>query len=353
MDSWKLRDVLLKAISQWYLILALIVLGALIGFGSSYLAPAPYQAVRDIYLGIDINRVNELEYVIPLAKTEPLNLDDYKNWQLKQAADILASDQVLGSALEKLQNADPAWNDVSLKDFRSAIDIYWYDAGTWRLEVQLPEKALAKAAVEAWAESGYQRLDQLLQVSREGYDLDQSIWTYNIALADLKVQKAQAATFLSSAAEWVSELQTAGGSVQIDSTAYQDLTSWLLPYRTAGDYWDQLLSGMPAEDQTNQVFIDYFNGLAAAVESARGDLERQMAVLQQEKEQILPEYHQMLEGSLGLSPNLVLRADTSTTWVSQVHSTADFTLGGAFLGLAAWAIIIVARIKISRKDDGK
>ena len=52
-----------------------------------------YQATADMYVGIDVVRVNAMEYIIPLAKDEPLNLDDYKNWQLKQVADILGEFQ--------------------------------------------------------------------------------------------------------------------------------------------------------------------------------------------------------------------------------------------------------------------
>ena len=68
MDSWKLREALFLSLSQWYQVLAFILIGAVIGFGFASLTPAPYQATRDLYLGIDISRVNEMAYLIPLAE---------------------------------------------------------------------------------------------------------------------------------------------------------------------------------------------------------------------------------------------------------------------------------------------
>ncbi len=95
----------------------------------SYILPAPYRATADLYVGIDVTRVNEMEYLIPLAKTEPLNLDDYKNWQLKQVSSILSSDEVVLNTLEALGNPE------DLGSFKKDIDLYWYDTGVWQLEV--------------------------------------------------------------------------------------------------------------------------------------------------------------------------------------------------------------------------
>ena len=143
MDSWKFRDELLKSLNQWYLVLAFILLGALIGFVISYVVPAPYQAVSDIYIGIDVERVNQLEYIIPLAEEEPLNLDDYKNWQLTQVAGILTSDSVFNKTLSELRQMTSESDELTLRDLRKAADIYWYDTGVWRLEVVLPQKEQA------------------------------------------------------------------------------------------------------------------------------------------------------------------------------------------------------------------
>jgi hypothetical protein len=353
MDSWKLRDELLVSLSQWYLILAFILVGGLLGFGISYLVPAPYQAVKDIYLGIDVSRVNEMEYIIPLAEEEPLNLDDYKNWQLKQAADILKSDQVLRATLDLLRASDALWENVSLQDFRKAVDIYWYDAGSWRMEVVQSEQDQAVAAVEAWVKTGHKRISDLLQISLSGFDLDQEIWTINLALGDQKRQRAKLATFISSGGERIAELEKKEGQELIEGSDYDQLTSWLFVYQSESPYWEDLLSPVPNKNQTYQVFNQWLHEVVGEAEIALEEVSLQQAYLQAEKDQILPEYHQNLNDSLGLSSNIVLLPNSSGTEVQRIYSSDTATIGGAFLGFLAWAIFVIVRIKPDREDHGK
>ena len=81
MDSWSIRDEVLRSVNQWYLIFVFIIVGGLIGFLIAYLVPSPFQATAEIYVGIDIARVNEMESIIPLASSEQLNLDDYNQFR--------------------------------------------------------------------------------------------------------------------------------------------------------------------------------------------------------------------------------------------------------------------------------
>ena len=175
MDRWVLRDELLRSVKQWYLVLGFILVGGLVGFIVSYLLPPTYQATADLYVGIDVVRVNEMEYLIPLAAEEPLNLDDYKNWQLKQLSDILYLDLVLRDTLDTLQENNTAWQEVTLEDFKKSIDIYWYDTGIWRLEVNNPDRSMAENAVKTWLDTGYAKITDLLTYSDEAAILDSDL----------------------------------------------------------------------------------------------------------------------------------------------------------------------------------
>ncbi|OQX61641.1 MAG: hypothetical protein B5M51_07480 [Anaerolinea sp. 4484_236] len=99
MQTWSFRDEILRMTRQWYVVLAFIIVGGLLGYGGTYLFPAPCRVTADLYVGIDVIRVGEMAHVIPLAEHEPLNLDDYKNWQLKQVADVVSSEKVLAKTL--------------------------------------------------------------------------------------------------------------------------------------------------------------------------------------------------------------------------------------------------------------
>ena len=215
MDSWKLRDELLKAVSQWYLILGFILLGAIIGLALTYLMPAPYQAVTELYIGIDVERVLKLDYIIPLAEEEPLNLDDYKNWQLKQVADILKSDAVLNKTLDELHKNVPSLTDFTLQDIRKAIDIYWYDTGIWRLEVELPHKDQAVQVVDTWLETGHEKITELLQISKSGNAIDQEIWSLTLATSDLKKDRSRYQAISLGCSDWITTLEEVPADSQI------------------------------------------------------------------------------------------------------------------------------------------
>ncbi len=226
----------------------------MIGFGFASLTPAPYQATRDLYLGIDISRVNEMAYLIPLAEHEPLNIDDYKNWQLKQSADLLRSDQVLKNTLDALKESDPIWEEYSVADLRKTIDIYWFEAGTWRLEVVMPEKDLALAAVDAWLTKGSEYISDLLRISQAGYDLDQEIWTINLALGDAKYERAKLERFLTTSEEWTAHLADLGGEDPIAGEDYQAISNWVLAYSEVSPFWSKFLEDIPSLDQSNEKF---------------------------------------------------------------------------------------------------
>ena len=68
-----------------------------------------------------------------------------------------------------------------------------------------------------------------------------------------------------------------------------------------------------------------------------------------ERDEILPEYHQALEDSLGLSANLVLEKNSSKPEVIQLRSQSTNAIAGAGFGLLGWLVFAVLRIT-GKKD---
>jgi len=352
MDSWKFREELLESLNQWHLILAFILIGALIGYVISYVVPAPYQAVSEFYIGIDVERVNHLEFIIPLAEEEPLNLDDYKNWQLKQVADILTSDRVLNQTLSEIHQVDSGLGELTLRDLRKAINIYWYDTGTWRLEVVLPQKDHAVQVVDTWLDTGHNEISRLLLISKTGSNIDQQIWSSNIAISEIKLQRAKYQAVSSSCAEWITKLSEFSGSSQLDLELYTEINEWVqLQVETASFSMDPFID-IPQEDEPIDTFILWFTDKQTLAEKAIVQLESEKKILEDERDEILPEFHQYLEDSLGLSANLVLLPNTSETNVRRIYSTDRFTIGGSLLGLFVWISFTGVRISSRKENHG-
>ncbi len=201
MQTWSFRDEVLRMTRQWHIVLAFIVVAGLLGYAGTYVFPAPYRATAELYVGIDVTRVGEMAHVIPLAETEPLNLDDYKNWQLKQVSDIVSSDKVVKTTLDALREQDGYWSQVEAADLKEWMDIYWYDAGDWRLEVIHPQAEYASQAVEVWRDAGYARIEKLLVYAERAAELDAELQSANtsVGIVEEKIASLEAGTALDDA----------------------------------------------------------------------------------------------------------------------------------------------------------
>jgi hypothetical protein len=345
MEGWNLREEVLKSVHQWYLIVGLIVLGSLLGYVISLIVPAPYQAIADLYVGIDVVRVNEMDYLIPLAKEEPLNLDDYKNWQLKQVSDILHLDLVLEDTLNDLRLADPYWQDVSLNDFRESIDIYWYDTGIWRLQVTNADRTRAKLAVKTWLDNGHAKLSELLIVSEQAALLDAELQTIKEASAVQKRQIARLETFQNSSADWITRLGDLDQNQPVAADLRSEMLGWLQSYQEEPDLWQVSLNGFPDEGGKPAGYKAWLEQLQVPAGEVLEESQRQYQLMLDDREEILPDYHQALDDSLGLSANIVLLENTSEPQVDQVRHPGNTALFGGLLGLLLWMVIAVVRVQ--------
>lgn len=351
MDSWNFRDEFMRSVNQWYLVLLFIVGGGLIGYLMSYLVPAPYRATADLYIGINITRVNEMEYLIPLAKEEPLNLDDYKNWQLKQVADIISSASVIKNTLTTLRETDPDWEEISLEKLSQAMDIYWYDTGTWQLEVVLPVEEQAAEAVQTWLDTGYQKITELLVISDSVALLDAQLVSLNVGIGQIYKRMAALESFLSSSEDWIAVLGEFTPDLPLDEDTLAEFNTWILLYQDDEASWRVPAEDYPATDQGAGEYLSWLKDVQSTAAIELEESQSQITCLNNIREQVLPQYHEALDDSLGLSANLVLQPNSSLTAVDQARSTGAATLGGGILGLFAWLLVVIFRIKGSRVEN--
>ena len=345
MESWSLREEILKIINKWYLVLLFTILGGVAGLALSYILPAPYRATADLYVGIDITRVNEMQYLIPLANTEPLNLDDYKNWQLKQVSSILSSDEVILNTLEALGKPE------DLGSFKKDIDLYWYDTGVWQLEVIKLDKNEARKAVQAWLEEGNKKIERLLEISDVTARLDAQLFALADEIGSLKSRTSKLESFQNSAEEWQSVFSSQDQTQPLDDNLLTELNAWILVYRKSGQLWQIPVGDFPQPAAPVPHYVIWLEDANILAEQDLQESLDQLSILEEDREKVLPEYHEALDDSLGLSANLVLQPLSSDVEVSQTRATGESVLGGGILGLLAWFIIAIVNISLSGKEN--
>ncbi len=345
MESWILRDEIIKIINKWYLALIIILIGGVAGFAISYIIPAPYRATADLYVGIDVTRVNEMEYLIPLASTEPLNLDDYKNWQLKQVSAILSSDQVLLNTLDSLGNP------VELSTFKQGLDLYWYDTGLWQLESVNTDKEQAKAAVQTWLEEGHKRISELLVFSDIVASLDAKLFALAGEIGTLKTRSANLISFQSSAAQWEDVFSDQNQDQPLDEETLVELKAWILAHRENDLHWQVPIGDFPNPQDPAADYLTWLHNALIYADEDYQVSQVKLSILEEDRELVLPDYHEALVDSLGLSANLVLEPLSSEIEISRFRSTGEMTIGGGIIGLLAWLILAVIKINQSEKSN--
>ena len=311
--------------------------------------PAPYRATADLYVGIDVTRVGEMEYVYQLAKTEPLNLDDYKNWQLKQVSSIISSDLVLDNTLLALQEIDVSWEDITTAEFRRSLDIYWFDTGVWQLEVYHPDKSQAVLAVQTWLNEGHEKLTQLLEISKMNAVNDAQLFDLADEIGTLKGRKARLETFLSSSNEWIERLENESQDNPLAEELVEELNAWILVYRENEEYWQVPMGDYPGNIEPVSEYLPWLSSARLVAQKDLEESEPQLALLMDERNKVLPEYHELLEDSLGLSANIVLEPNISQPAVEKIRSSGTMTLGGGILGIMIWLIYTFLKIEHNRK----
>lgn len=351
METWRFREQLLWAIHRWYLILIFVSIGGLVGYLFGYLLPSPYQATANLYIGINIERVNDMEYLIPLAKEEPLNLDDYKNWQLKQVADIVFSKEVVQKTLNQLAAENSDWNDWSLEDFRKGLDVYWYDTGTWQLRTKFSDKEMALSSAETWLNVSHKKLSDLLLVSTDVAKFDAEIQTYNQAAGELIAEKIVFESYLDFLQTSLVELESIEDARNLSPAEYQTWKNSFSSQQIQSIREIPFTEDLPDMEQSVSDIILWLKDEISTTNSSLVLYDDNIQELEDQRNEVIDIYHQALEDSLGLSANLVLEPTIQEPELKIVRSVGQTTLGGGVLGLLSWIGLLFVRIQNVGEED--
>ena len=161
MEEWRFQDKAIKFIKTWPILIIVFVGSGILTGLSVHFFPPVQRAIAEFYIGVDITRVYDVSSLASYAKTEPFNIDDYKNWQLSQVQAIASSERIANQALSELRNQDPYWQSITTSDFLRMQGLDWYDAGVWRMKIQSPDGLYALQGVKVWRDVLFQELSRL------------------------------------------------------------------------------------------------------------------------------------------------------------------------------------------------
>ncbi len=341
MNEWKLREKLVQFKKTWPILITVLLVSGLIAWGAVHLFPPLQRATADLFIGIDITRVNDVSSLATYAKTEPFNVDDYKNWQLSQINGIATSERVANLALEKLRELDPYWEDVSTAEFQELQDLFWYDVGTWRLQFQAPENVYALQGVQAWREILLQDLARLIRESEDVLELEGRMRASNTAISQLETRVAEMELLIAEIADVRVELESADPQQEMDDSLREDLRLLIAGAAEEDVLWEQVLDEIPEKDQSHLAYILWIDQVLAAVES---DLESHQAIMEalvSDHELLTEDYLREIKEAHGLSASLYIGEETTQPKIIETYPDTQIAFLGSLVGLLIYIIIWV------------
>jgi hypothetical protein len=325
-----LRAELLEFAHYWPATFLAFLLGSLIGFGLSYLVPAPYRAEAGLS-------------VVYNGDFFPRNPDDYKNWYLGQLDVFVKSDEVLQDTLNRLQQEDPYWQTVSVDKLSTTLHTYWRNAGRWRLVVESPVPRHADQAVQAWKAAILEQSNAGISAATKMLDLTNQ---YNgvIHLEAETDMRLQELTAVSSALEsWQARLQN-GGQAPLSTLDRWHLLSLVARATSLGSDSQTLVTDPPASEDPAQSYLPWIGQTLADLGDEAGIVQKQAADLASQREQLSQRWTEANKASGGLSAYMTVQSIVNDYQAAkQVRMQSAAALIGGIIGLIVWIMIWLGR----------
>ncbi len=340
MDQWSLRTEILTITHRWPIIVFFIIVGSLVGWGAARIYPSPYQAAAELYVGLDVYRWAKDQNVLRFTGGVPFNFpDDYKNWQMANLNVIILTDDVKREVLRRLRERDSYWLDVSREQLSDMMEVYWRNAGRWRIVVNNPQPQHAIQAVEIWQDVSIELIQTATFHAR-------NTMLFDIQLQSIASQQNQTQVELAAQQELLQafgRLQTEIAQISADQAVPVDLHSQLqtLAAASAQDTpgWSILLKELPAADSQPIHYQEWATGVQALLQEEVQISQLALNRMEIEWDQTIESFTEASQSSRGVSPTLeVEKISDSIEPAIRIRPTSTLALIGGLLGLVIWGL---------------
>ena len=350
MNTWNLRNEILRITHQWHVIIAFALVGTLFGWGTSIVWPSSYRATLDLYVGLNAYRSPYDDYATSLAGQSFRMVDDYKNWQMDQLKTLVQTESYLEEVINRLKVKDPYWQDITPDDFSKRVDILWRNVGAWHLVVEDDDPQHAVQAIETWGDVILERVNKAIAHSKQVVALD-------IQMTNLVEQKIESEIRLDRliyAKGQLSGLRDKLGSLSgdqiISSTDHWNILGLVSLVVEWDPIWDNLLDNAPRIGSTSQEYLKWLDGVQSLIDEGIKTLPDQISGLDEQFSRFEEAYVIETENSAGLTSTLVIeKISGEAPAVETVVQKSDMVLVGGILGFFSWVIWGFTRISRSKQ----
>ena len=333
MAQWTVRQKFLSLINRWYLILFVFILSAGVAWLGIHLWPPKHQASTTVYVGIEIKRVFDVSSMATYAKTEPFNIDDYKNWQLSQLESIARSEKVAQDTLSVLRAEDPYWKDISPQDFQALQRVDWRDVGTWRMTISSSDPDRAAQAVKAWSSEFVEYASSLISKAGTAFSLDGELRALNVQQVDLERELSEFERIEEGLTEFQSNISRMNEDQALDPLLRWELWGLATGPTDHTPLWTEVLDRFPEADERSAEYMAWIESFLVVLSTQKEISQETLVELEQKEEALTERFLQETQKSKGLSPSLYIENASFPVSIHSVSPDALSALLGGCLGV--------------------
>ncbi len=341
MEDWKLREKIIQFIRSWPLLILVFIGSGVVSWSIVHLFPPAQRAVAEIYIGIDITRVYDVSSMSTYAKTEPFNIDDYKNWQLSQVKGIASSELIADQSLAELRNLNSYWESVSTAEFMNMQGLDWYDVGVWRMLIQAPDKENALQGVQVWRDKLLQELTRLIEESKDVLEFEGRMRAEDEAITQLEIRVDELRILRENIDLFLEKFNDTDSGQVVDKLTRDEL--WSMFVGTAADdfLWAQTLNDFPDQDQTQLIYMDWLARVLIIIDTDKEKTSQLLETLEGDLVLLTEDYIREINEAQGLSASLYVEELTLDPRMEPYYKDSVIGLLGSFLGLLIYIMIWV------------
>lgn len=338
MRDWSLIELLEEITRRWLSGVLLVLLGGIIGWGSSFVLPQGTIASADLYVGIDAYRAYKDRYVASVAQKSAITqMDDYKNWQMNQLETLAFSKGFLEETQDELVAQDEYWRAIDEAGLREMLHLEWRNAGVVHLYATHMDATRAEQAVWAWRNVIDGRVDEAVEYAIQVMFIDGRLSALQEEKVDAETRLSLINVLLPQIDEIVADLEQRDAKETLSVLERWEIEALVMNAMGWNGGWEMLMAKQPADDLSPRAYTFWLEQVKALLEAEKKTLPPVIGQLAEEIETLEEGYQQAGEKSLGLSANLKVDPVTEEgVSVQRIHHTGVFILVGCVLGLLFW-----------------
>jgi len=345
-NEWSFRDEILSATQRWPWVALFCVLGSLLGWAISYGWPTPHRATKELYVGLNVYRSIEDLNVSEYAGIELVNANDYKNWQMASLNSLIFMDNVIDETLALLRDLDPYWQDISAAELANSLNVYWRNAGKWRLVAENKDPERAVQAVTAWQDVVVEHVHAAVLASQQAMVLEFQLRALGENKTRLRAEIDSLGATRRDLVSWREGLAGRSPTSPVEPSEH-----WMVWQRIAGRdpnaNWRPLLDAFPSSGAALNDYITWSEEAIPSIDQQIETLEMQTQDLDVLENETGSLFAQASQKSLGLSATLdVDKISGSRTQQMVTRPTGMLMLAGSLLGLIVWLVFWFGSISL-------